>query len=110
MAEAENPSLRDVRRRVEQLVVEKAQADSEFRARLLADPNAALEEVLGQKNPTQLKVRVIEEQPGEAVIVLPRADTDELPDELLDLAAGGTSFSAFILYGPNDAPPKGKKH
>ena len=48
-------------------------------------------------------------KPADA-IVLPGADTDELPDELLDLAAGGTSFSAFILYGPNDAPPKGKKH
>ncbi|MEH0069490.1 hypothetical protein V6L77_02700 [Pannonibacter sp. Pt2-lr] len=40
----------------------------------------------------------MEEAPGEVVLVLPRSIAqDELPDELLDMASGGVSFSSFVI-------------
>lgn len=92
-------------------LVAKAGAEPEFRALLKANPDAALTELLGRPNPiTNLKINVIEDQPGEVTIVLPApAQKDELPDELLDLASGGVSFSAFVLYGPPYPDSKPKK-
>ncbi|WP_019644313.1 hypothetical protein [Novispirillum itersonii] len=106
---SEDPILA-LRKHIESAMVKKAETDPAFRAQLLADPDAALTALLERESPLKLKLRVIEEQPGEAVIVLPAAvNTDELPDELLDLASGGTSFSAFILYGPPYPDKKPKK-
>lgn len=105
-----NDTLSEVRRQAEQALVAKAQADDAFRALLLSNPHAALKQLLGVDPVPGLKITVVEEQPGEATIVLPaKLDESELPDELLDLASGGVSFSSFVLYGPNDAPPKPKK-
>ncbi len=110
MVQQQSDVMSDLRLHIEKAVVEKANQDAGFRERLKKDPHAALEEVLERENPLKdLKINVIEEKPGEATIVL-RAPfkLDELPDELLDLASGGTSFSAFILYGPPypDKKPK----
>ncbi len=103
-------TLTEVRRQAEKALIERAQEDSSFRALLKENPHAALKEMLGVDPVPSLKINVVEEKAGEITIVLPAAiDESELPDELLDLASGGTSFSAFILYGPNDAPPKPKK-
>lgn len=102
--------MTDLRLHIEKAVVEKANRDAAFRERLKTNPQAALEEVLERENPLKnLKINVIEEKPGEATIVL-RAPImlDELPDELLDLASGGVSFSAFVLYGPPYPPKKPK--
>ncbi|GAB3121561.1 NHLP leader peptide family RiPP precursor [Novispirillum itersonii] len=105
----EDPILA-LRKHIESALVQKAGTDPEFRAQLLADPDAALTALLGRQSPLDLKLRVIEEQPGEAVVVLPSAiNTEELPDELLDLASGGVSFSAFVLYGPPYPDSKPKK-
>lgn len=58
--------------------------------RLVRDPQGALKELLGFNPIPGYAIRVIEEQPGEVVLVLPRPlEIDELPDEVLDLAAGG---------------------
>lgn len=102
--------IKALRKHVEAAMVQKAETDADYRALLLADPEAALTSLLGRESPIRdLKIRVIEEQPGEAVVVLPAAiKSDELPDELLDLASGGVSFSSFILYGP-PYPQKQKK-
>lgn len=105
----ENP-LAQVRTQAEKMLIERAQSDAAFRTLLKDNPHEALKQALGVDPVPSLKIRVIEEQPGEAVIVLPAAlDASELPDELLDLASGGVSFSSFVLYGPNDAPVKPKK-
>lgn len=94
--------LQAVRAHIEQALVAKAASEDDFRALLKSDPNSALTKLLGRENPMpNLKLKVIEEQPGEVTIVLPAPlQRDELPDELLDLASGGVSFSAFVLYGP----------
>jgi hypothetical protein len=110
MLQEQSDVMSDLRLHIEKAVIEKANKDTGFRERLKSDPHAALGEVLERENPLKnLKINVIEEKPGEATIVL-RAPfkLDELPDELLDLASGGVSFSAFVLYGPPypDSKPK----
>lgn len=94
--------LQAVRAHIQQALIAKAVDEEEFRDLLKADPHAALTKLLGCDNPLpNLKINVIEEKTGEVTIVLPAPlQRDELPDELLDLASGGTSFSAFVLYGP----------
>ncbi|MEH0072557.1 NHLP leader peptide family RiPP precursor [Pannonibacter sp. Pt2-lr] len=68
----------------------KAETDTAFRSALLNDPHAVLVELLGTDPVPSLAIRVLEEAPGEIVLVLPRRiEADELPDELLDYAAGG---------------------
>ncbi len=96
-----------VRNQVSAQLIEKAEGDAAFRALLLSDPHRALKDALGIDPIPGLKINVIEEKQGEINIVLPAAlAEDELPDELLDLASGGTSFSAFILYGDNSSRKK----
>jgi hypothetical protein len=110
MLQEQTDVMSDLRLHIEKAVVEKANKDTAFRERLKSDPHAALGEVLERENPLKnLKINVVEEKPGEATIVL-RAPLklDELPDELLDLASGGVSFSAFVLYGPPYPPSKPK--
>lgn len=72
---------------------ERAQREPEFRARLLEDPTAAVGEALGI-DVGDLTIRVVEEQPGEVIIVLPpsAAADDDLSDaELASVAGGGWS-------------------
>lgn len=83
-------SLDQARRKLEADLRDAATGDAGFRARLLADPHAAIAEHLGFDPAPGIRIRVIEEGEGEAVLVLPRAlGQDELPDALLDLASGG---------------------
>ncbi|MGD9478626.1 NHLP leader peptide family natural product precursor [Shinella sp. G-2] len=99
-----------IRNRISAQLTERAETDQAFRALLKTDPHAALKQLVGVDPVPGFKINVIEEQAGEINIVLPTSiEEDELPDELLDLASGGTGFSAFILYGPNDAPPKPRR-
>jgi len=105
-----NDPLQAVRDHVVKAMVTKAVNEPDYRDLLKADPHEALTVLLERENPMpHLKINVIEEKPGEVTVVLPAPmQRDELPDELLDLASGGTSFSAFILYGPPypDKKPK----
>lgn len=109
MSGISSDALHQARKHIEGALVKKAGEDAGFRARLLATPHAAIDELVGMDPIPSTKVTVIEEKPGEVVIVLPAALSGvELPDDLLDLASGGVSFSAFILYGPPypDRKPK----
>ena len=70
-------------------VVERAQADPQWRRRLLDDPKAAVGEALGVAIPGSMDVRVHEEDEHTAHIVLPppgRLDPADLAH-----AAGGFS-------------------
>jgi hypothetical protein len=95
-----NDPLHEVRAHVEKALVAKAMAEDDFRALLKADPHAALTKLLGQEVPLpNLKINVIEEQPGEVSIVLPAPLVrDELPDELLDLALGGSAGRFAVFF------------
>lgn len=69
-------------------IVEKAVEDEAFRARLLADPKAAIEEELGVTLPPGLAVEVHEEGADTAHLVLP-PPRGALSDEQLARVAGG---------------------
>ncbi|WP_106751280.1 NHLP leader peptide family RiPP precursor [Pannonibacter carbonis] len=85
---------------IQRALIDKASEDAAFRQKLIDNPHAALRELLGNDPIPSVKIRVIEEQPGEVTLVLPRnIAEDELPDELLDLASGGISFSSFLPPG-----------
>lgn len=83
-------SLSEARRLAETVFLEKAASDTDFRALLVRDPHAALVEAFGSDPVADMRLRVVEEGAGEVILVLPQAlNQDELPDSLLDLAAGG---------------------
>ncbi|WP_186393943.1 MULTISPECIES: NHLP leader peptide family RiPP precursor [unclassified Pannonibacter] len=106
-ASSQPGEIETARKEVEAALVQKALEDADFRGRLVRDPQSVLKELLGFNPIPNYTIRVIEEQPGEVVLVLPRPlEIDELPDELLDLAAGGTTtaliatlYSGTILLG-----------
>lgn len=87
------------RKDAEERLVTRASSDEDFRARLIADPHAAIADELGEPLPGGLEVEVVEEVPGKLMLVLPAA-SDALSDEELDAVAGG--------YDKNHIPKKKK--
>lgn len=78
----------------EQQIVDRAMSDPDFRARLLENPRQAIQDELGTT--LQATIRVVEEQPGEVVLVLPARAMESgigLSDEELERAAGGTTVA-----------------
>jgi len=61
----------DVRAELQRRILDRAQADPAFRARLLETPREALAEELGVKLPSELEVVVVEERSDRIAIVLP---------------------------------------
>lgn len=93
-----NDPIAEARQYIERALIEKAMSDKAFRDELKANPHAVLKSLLGANPIPSLKITVVEEAPGEVILVLPRSIAqDELPDELLDLASGGVSFSSFVI-------------
>ncbi|WP_208983429.1 NHLP leader peptide family RiPP precursor [Pannonibacter carbonis] len=93
-------NLSRARTHIEAALIARAMEDAAFREMLKADPHAALKQLMGNDPIPSLKIRVIEETAGEVTLVLPRSIAeDELPDELLDIASGGISFTAFFPPG-----------
>ena len=68
-------------------VAMKAAEDDDFRARLIADPRATVEEEVGLRFPDGYRIHVHEESAAEAHVVLP--PKPELSKEQLDRIAGG---------------------
>jgi hypothetical protein len=67
-------------------IVERANDDTEFRGRLLADPRGTLETELGLRIPEDWEVSVsLDATGGLTIEVL----NDEISDELLDSVSGG---------------------
>lgn len=104
-----NDRLRLARAQMEKALLDRAETDAVFRNRLLIEPHGAIEALFGIDPVSSLKIRVLEEGEGEVVLVLPRpiAD-DELPDDLLDYAAGGGRYGPHgtvlenLCTDPND--------
>jgi len=79
-------------------IQEHAARDSEFRGRLLADPQGTLKEVLGGDLPPDMDIRIVEETENTAYLVLPPAEADsvELEDrELAEVAGGHCPYCIF---------------
>lgn len=92
-------SLNQIRAHVEAAALTRANSDPAFRDLLIARPHEALRDLLGNDPVPSLKIHVIEETAGEVVLVLPRRiEADELPDELLDLAAGGNAKECWWKF------------
>ncbi len=84
-----NAPIGEARPRIEAALVAQTKDDPAFRHLLLTDPHEALKTMLGFDPLPAHAVRVIEEQPGEIILVLPHAlGLDELPDALLDIVSG----------------------
>ncbi len=99
-------TLSALRERLESALLLRAETDVNFRSRLLSEPHGALEALLGKDPVPSLKIRVLEEAEGEAILVLPRLPlADELPDDLLDMASGGFA-SPFAPDFSSICPPK----
>ena len=77
----------DSQQSIRDQLVTKATEDNEFRARLIADPSAAIEEAFDIKLPDNLSLHIHEDGIDSAHIVLP--PSSELTDESLEAAAGG---------------------
>lgn len=87
------------RTNIQRTLIHKASEDAAFRKLLKENPHAALRELLGNDPIPSLTIRVVEEAAGEAVLVLPRQIAeDELPDELLDFAAGGNAKDCWWKF------------
>ena len=76
-------------KKVENLAV----TDAIFRSELLANPNKAIEKVLGEKLPDNYNIKVIEGDASySATFVLPAMLSNEVKDSVLSAVAGGVSY------------------
>jgi Nitrile hydratase, alpha chain len=90
------------RHEIESQLIERASADPAFRQRLLDDPKGAIADLLGVALPPGMSVTVLEEQPGQHILVLPPAPTapDALPLDDLELAlvGGGRTLRPIRIF------------
>ncbi|MEK3882321.1 NHLP leader peptide family RiPP precursor [Paenibacillus sp. PL2-23] len=63
-------------------IIEKAWTDSEFKAKLLADPKGAIEEAFGVKVPDEINLKVLEETNDTFYLVLPQKPADGTDDSV----------------------------
>ena len=93
---ADTKSVSELRERV----LTKATEDEAFRARLLSDPKAAVEEELGVQIPAEFTIEVHEEAAGTGHLVLPPLSKLDEPE--LRQAQGGEEKITFW----DDAPAR----
>ena len=87
------------RRDMEMQLVKKAREDAAFREKVIRNPAEAIKQALGLTVPKGIAVEVREEKPNELYLILPVDPNDvELPDELLELAAGSCRGSCNCVY------------
>ena len=75
-------------------LIEKAVEDETFRARLLADPQNAVQNELGVKVPDGFTIKVHEEAADTGHLVLP--PSSELDEAALEQAAGGEFYWGHV--------------
>lgn len=103
----------EMKQAINDAVIGLALIDKAFRARLLADPAAALEQ-LGIALPVGVSLTVVEETASRRYLVLPaKPPTDQVPDtDLAGVSGGGQiggtvgnipgTFLPFHVDGPED--------
>ena len=85
MSDARFPARRDL----EDKLVARAWADEDFRARLKADPHAAVAEEIGITVPQAIEIEVLEETPEKGYLVIP-VNRVAISEEQLETASGGS--------------------
>jgi hypothetical protein len=94
-----------MRRQYTEQLIQRAERDDEFRARLLSDPPGAITEQLGVELPDTLNLKVIEENPNEVILVLPaKPQSTALRDEQLAGVAGGSGSGSWCGCNTNVSP------
>ena len=78
-------------------IVNKAAEDADFRAKLLSDPKAAVEQELGVTIPASVSIKVHEESTATAHLVLPPGS--KLNEGDLRAVAGGTAVGDWLESG-----------
>ena len=78
---------------MEKTVLDKANEDADFRARLLSNPKDAIEQAVGVTVPDGFTIKVHEEDSRTAHLVLP--PTSKLSSAELSAVAGGDHFSSW---------------
>ena len=81
-------------------IVDRAAEDAEFRARLLSDPRAAVEEELELSIPSEFNIEVHEDGGNTGHIVLP--PSSKLDEADLNMIGGGSSTAG---HGPQQWNP-----
>jgi hypothetical protein len=87
---------RETQEQVLQQITSRAAVDGEFRARLLGDPHAAVQEAVGIQLPETFRIRFIEKDQGlDAMVILPDLidEAAELSEEELEAVAGGSEWT-----------------
>lgn len=87
---------------------ERAATDKAFLELVLEDAGAAVKELTGHEIPEGIEITFRLDEAGQLVGETAISGERELEESELDAVVGGTSFSAFILYGP-PYPEKAKK-
>ncbi len=78
------------RAQVDALIRQRLESDSGFRGKLVADPRAAVSEVIGMPLPEAIQVSVHEESLTDVHLVIPAGRSGgQLADADLELVAGG---------------------
>ena len=78
-------------------ILSKAAEDGDFRARLIADPKAAISSEIGADIPEVFNVAVHEDSATTAHLVLPPSPV--LTEAELEAVAGGTTWGGEKIFG-----------
>lgn len=63
-------------------IIQKAWQDPSFKAKLLADPKAAIQEALGVIIPDHIKIKTVEENSDEFYLVLPPNPSEVIKSDI----------------------------
>lgn len=66
----------EVRNNLQDMIVDRAMRDPEFRDRLTRDPRATIRQEFGVEIPAEVNLTVVEEEPASVVLVLPPTESD----------------------------------
>lgn len=88
------------RAELDALISERLASDPGFRAQLLADPRTAVGTLVGTELPDFITVSVHEESLTDVHLVIPAAVGDEIPEDDLELVAGGACWTNDCTPGP----------
>ena len=96
---------------MEQEIINRASTDPTFRQRLLDNPKAAIADLLNVVLPPGMQITVLEQQPGQHILVLPplvpTPEAIPLADLELVLVGGGRTLRPGFCVDPRrgTAPP-----
>ncbi len=93
---------------IEQEIVHRASHDADFRQSLLDNPKAAIANLLNVVLPPGMQITVLEQQPGQHILVLPPLvpTPEALPLDNLELAlvGGGRTLRPHLIVPSSRCP------